>query len=195
MAFLSFSTDFTWECLFFRRCLSFLKKKCKQCFLSFFNFPLFQFLSQPIAEIAIFFLLDLNMFCPKTKEGEVFFPFLSFFSPLCFLDVKSVKTLRYTLSSVQAVWISTLPSQHCGSPRLQGECQWTVLQSNEFFPPLSLVKVYLKYIMVYCSDFIMSDLFLCVLTLDPFALLWTNFPSGKTSKKQNYQSVVRVLHT
>lgn len=90
-----------------------------------------------------------------------FFPFFPSFPTLCFLEVKSVKTLRYTLSSAQEVWINTLPSQHCGPPRLQGECQWTVLQSNKLFLPLSLVKIYLKYIIVYWSDFIMSDLFLC----------------------------------
>lgn len=51
-----------------------------------------------------------------------------------FLEGKSVKILRYTLSSVQAEGINTLPSQHCGSPRLQGEWQLTVLQSSSFSP-------------------------------------------------------------
>lgn len=135
---LSFSSYFTRECLFFCRCTSVWKKMCEQCSLSRVSFHLCQFLRQPIA--AIIFLLVLNMSC-LNKLGRWGFPF--FFFPLCFLEEKLVKIFRYTLSSVQTVWTNILPSQQCGlnSPRLPGQWQQTVLQSNRlFFPYLGLSR-------------------------------------------------------
>lgn len=60
-----------------------------------------------------------------------FFSFSFFLFSLCFLEEKSVKILKYTLSSVQA-----LSSQHCGYPGLQGEWQWTqFFRATGFFFP------------------------------------------------------------
>lgn len=98
-----------------------------------------------------------------------FFPFLSFILPLCFLEGKSVKNLK--IHSVLSRQKGKTPYQANTVDVLDFKANGNEQFFIVLFSPLSLVKIYLKCITVEGSAFIMPDLFLCVLTLDPLALL------------------------